>query len=137
MSAEAVAAVARPPVSPADDLPALLARVEACQAQAPQTPQAGGGAAGAIALYRDWLGRNAAHPLAHVAWFNLGVALAGLPDPVAAESAYRRAIALRPDFAEAHLNLGSQLERQGRAGDAIASWRAVLDAGLVDPLHLR
>lgn len=126
MSAEAVVLAD----AVADDLSALLARVEARQAEAPVT---GGGVTGAIALYRDWLGRHATDPLAHVAWFNLGVALAGLPDPVAAEAAYRCAIALQPGFVEAHLNLGSQLERQGRARDAITGWRAVLDAGLVDP----
>ena len=121
----------KPAAGAPDDLATLLARVEARQAE---SPLLGGGVAGAITLYRDWLGRHANEPLAHVAWFNLGVALASLPDPVAAEAAYRCAIALQPGFAEAHLNLGSQLERQGRTDDAIASWRAVLDARLVDPL---
>lgn len=119
------------PANPADDLAGLLARIEARQAEDPLT---GGGTAGVIGLYRDWLGRHITHPLAHVAWFNLGVALGGLPDPVAAEAAYRCAIARQPGFAEAHLNLGSQLERQGRASDAIATWQAALDAGLVDPV---
>jgi tetratricopeptide (TPR) repeat protein len=43
-----------------------------------------------------------------------------------AEAEYRAALALWPDFAEAHLNLGSWLASNGRATDAIAHYDAAL-----------
>jgi len=112
------------PTAPAADLAALLARAEALQSA--------GDTAAVVSVYHGWLAHHGTHPLAHVAWFNLGVAHATLKDPVAAAEAYRKAIALQPAFAEAHLNLGNQLEQQGRAADAIAAWRRALDAGIID-----
>ncbi len=126
-SASSCGAVAggRPADLPAD-LPSLLAAAERLQAAGT------GGPDGVARLYHGWLARFPGHPLAHVAWFNLGVARANADDPAAAETAYRGAIAVQPDFAEAHLNLGSQLERQGRTAEAIAVWRKALDDGIVD-----
>jgi len=43
-----------------------------------------------------------------------------------AAACFRRAIALQPDFAEAHGNLGIALQRLGRPDGAIASFRRVL-----------
>jgi predicted O-linked N-acetylglucosamine transferase (SPINDLY family) len=121
---EAQEAVAEEPSpAPEADLAGLLARAEALQSA--------GDEAAVVRVYHDWLTHHGTHALAHVAWFNLGVAHATLKDPVAAATAYRRAIVLQPAFAEAHLNLGSQLEQQGRAADAIATWRGALDAGIV------
>ena len=47
-------------------------------------------------------------------------------DPRAAEAAYRRALELRPGFADAYANLGALLCEQQRWGDAIA----LLDEGI-------
>ncbi|MGE0799978.1 MAG: acetylglucosamine transferase [Lautropia sp.] len=91
-----------------------------------------GDLAGAIALYRGWIAAQPAHPLVHVALFNLGVGLGTVPDSAAAEAVYRDAIAHQPAFVEARINLGTQIEAQGRRGEAIALWRDLLDSGLVD-----
>ncbi|MBV8653301.1 MAG: tetratricopeptide repeat protein [Alphaproteobacteria bacterium] len=47
----------------------------------------------------------------------------GAGEGAAAEAAYRQAIALRPDYAVAHLNLGATLEEAGRLADAVACYR--------------
>ena len=43
-----------------------------------------------------------------------------------AEASHRRAIELRPDFAEAHSDLGNVMREQGRQGEALQSYRAAL-----------
>ncbi len=108
----------------AGEITALMTEAEALRAS--------GNLDGTIARYRDWLASHPAHPFVHVAAFNLGVALGSRADPVGAEAAYRQAIAGQPGFLEAHLNLGSQLEAQGRRVEAIATWQAVLTTGLAD-----
>jgi predicted O-linked N-acetylglucosamine transferase (SPINDLY family) len=82
-------------------------------------------AADAVQLYRDWITTNAS-PARYVAQFNLGVLLANQNDPAGAEQAYRAALALVPDFVQAHLNLGTVLERLGRPDEALAAWRTAL-----------
>ena len=57
-------------------------------------------------------------------WFLTGVL--HREDPSAAESAYREAIRLRPDYPEAHNNLGILLARQGRLEAAIGHFRETL-----------
>ena len=47
-----------------------------------------------------------------------------------AESCYRKALALRPAFAEGHYNLGNLLHFLGRADEAIASYRNAIE---IDP----
>ena len=88
----------------------------------------------AIALYRAWLGSAAASgsPLAHVALFNLGVALGASGDHAGAEAVYREAIRHQPDFVEARINLGAQVEAQGRRAEAVALWQALLASGSAD-----
>ena len=39
---------------------------------------------------------------------------------------YQRALALKPDFAEAHNNLGNALQEQGKADEAVAHYRRAL-----------
>lgn len=73
-------------------------------------------------LYQTWLSRNAS-PYAHAGYFNLGATLSNLGDRSAAEASYRRAIAIAPEFAHPHLNLGLILERDGKLDEAIAEWR--------------
>ena len=93
-----------------------------------QRLQQAGQADAAVALYQRWT-RNGPLPMRHVACFNLGTLLGALGRPADAEAAYRQAIALQPDFPHARLNLGHLLERAGQHDDALAQWRAVIDAG--------
>ena len=65
-------------------------------------------------------------------WFDLGVDLeAAAPDE--AHSAYAKALALDPDFAEAHVNLGRLLQLAGRTAEAAEHYRRSLQAGRADP----
>jgi predicted O-linked N-acetylglucosamine transferase (SPINDLY family) len=133
---------------PGNALNALLAR-----ARAPSTGlgelmglagqlQAQGQNEVAALLYKEWL---AVHrdPLQTVALYNLGTILGLLNRHAEAEQVYRQALALKPDFTQARLNLGHQLEHQGKHDEALAAWREVadserkLDAVGVDPLELR
>lgn len=86
---------------------------------------AGGQAAAAAQLYRDWIAHDRS-PALYVGHFNLGVVLASLQDNPGAEQAYRAALALVPGFLQAHLNLGTVLERLGRFDEALAEWRTAL-----------
>jgi tetratricopeptide (TPR) repeat protein len=57
-----------------------------------------------------------------LSWYERGVALeAG--DPVGAIAAYRRALAGRPDLADAHCNLGRLLHDRGELAGAEACYR--------------
>ncbi len=49
-------------------------------------------------------------------------------DQAAAEAAYRRAKAVRPDYAEAHYNLGVLLQQQGRLAEAESAYQQALAA---------
>lgn len=95
-----------------------------------------GQAAAAAELYEAWIAHTVS-PLLHVACFNWGTILGGLERTVEAERAYQRALALSPDFHQARVNFGHQLERQGRHDDAIAEWQKVVDhPGVEQPLLL-
>lgn len=82
---------------------------------------------GAIKLYRAWIGANphggACLP---AAWFNLGVELARSGDRAGAAEAYRAALALKPDFYPAAINLGLIQEAEGRPDTALATWTGAL-----------
>ena len=79
-------------------------------------------------LYRTTISRNAE------AWFprnNLAaLLLQGDPRPEQVDEAatlLRDALSLKPGYAEAHYNLGTALERQGRGKEAEQEYRRVLD----------
>ena len=57
---------------------------------------------------------------------NLGLALAKLGQWEQAVEAYRQALRLRPDLAEAHNNLGIALVQMGRLDDAIAAYQRAI-----------
>ncbi|MBX3620006.1 MAG: acetylglucosamine transferase [Rhizobacter sp.] len=80
----------------------------------------------AAALYEAWIAHTVS-PLLHVACFNWGTVLGSLQRHAEAEKAYQRALALSPAFHQARLNLGHQLEQQGRGDEAIAQWQTVAD----------
>ncbi len=69
---------------------------------------------------------------------NLGVGLARAGDPVAALARFDAAIALRPDYAHAHVNRGGALHSLGRYAEAAEAYRAALalEPGLYE-IHLR
>ncbi|HKM54151.1 MAG TPA: tetratricopeptide repeat protein, partial [Isosphaeraceae bacterium] len=52
------------------------------------------------------------------------VGLRRLPEAVAC---YRRALQLKPDYAEAHSNLGNALKDQGKLNEAVACYRRALE----------
>lgn len=88
------------------------------------------------ALYEQWIAHTES-PLRHVACFNWGTVLASMQRHADAERAYRRALAFKPDFVHALLNLGHQLEHLGRIDEALAQWQQVVqhterDAGAID-----
>lgn len=62
-----------------------------------------------------------------VLWNMLGVSSAQIGDLAAAETAFRRASTLSPDYAEAHNNLGNVLRDEGKVTDAVASYRRALE----------
>ncbi|MBF0179602.1 MAG: FkbM family methyltransferase [Magnetococcales bacterium] len=82
----------------------------------------------ALRLYREWLAvHGASHPMAHLILFNYGTTLMGQGDAAGARDALQAALRLRPDMAQAGINLGSVLERLGDADAAAACWREVAE----------
>ena len=77
-------------------------------------------------LYELWLSAHGGEMPACAAWFNLGVARMRRADPSGAVDAYRAALRLKPDMAEAAINLGTALEASGQTEAALGAWRAVL-----------
>ena len=72
-----------------------------------------------FALYTATLQKNPGCWMAH---YNLGIVLSEQGEADQAIDHYRRAVALRPDYAEAHYNLGRLLVEQGQLDDAIAHY---------------
>jgi protein O-mannosyl-transferase len=72
-----------------------------------------------VALYTATLQRN---PGCWMADYNLGIVLSDQGEADQAIDHYRRAVALRPDYAEAHYNLGRLLVERGQLDDAIAHY---------------
>jgi tetratricopeptide (TPR) repeat protein len=63
-------------------------------------------------------------------WFDLGVVRQDLRDHAAAAEAYRKALGIKPDYAEAALNLGTALQE---SGDLDGAMRAYADAYRLRP----
>lgn len=60
------------------------------------------------------------------AHYNLGVFLFRQGEVAGAVTHYRRALAIKPDFAEAHNNLGVALAQQGQVSEAVPHFREAL-----------
>jgi len=90
-----------------------------------------------IKLYDTWLSSSRS-PYQHVAWFNRGAVLGQLRRHADAKASYEQALALAPDFDQARLNLGHQLEHLGQPEEALSQWQQVADkkAALSDALSL-
>ena len=88
----------------------------------------------AASLYEQWIVHTSS-PMRVVACYNWGTVLGNLRRHGEAEAAYRQALALKPDFAQAKLNLGHQLEHLGRHAEALAEWLAVAEPAVpLDPM---
>src|SRR5262245_56985785 len=77
-------------------------------------------------LYQTWLDHNSDSPLAHAIFFNYGVVLSNLGDNDRAIQAFRDAVRIREDFFPPYINLGTALDKIGRAGDAVGQWQQVV-----------
>ena len=75
---------------------------------------------------------RAVEPLSAVEWFELGADLEEAA-PEEAREAYLRALALEPDHADAHVNLGRLLQLEGRTEEAMQHYRISLRGGSTDP----
>jgi len=76
---------------------------------------------GSAQLYAEWIASTDS-PHRHIACFNWGTVLGALRRPQEAERAYRQALDFKPEFLQARVNLGHQLEQQGRVDEALAEW---------------
>jgi predicted O-linked N-acetylglucosamine transferase (SPINDLY family) len=83
--------------------------------------QRDGHAQAASNLYALWLAHHE-DPRKHLVWFNHGSLLQQLGQLTQAQKAYEQVLALAPDFAQARINLGLVLEKQGHSSEAIATW---------------
>jgi predicted O-linked N-acetylglucosamine transferase (SPINDLY family) len=97
--------------------PDLAALIHACQllsgAGRPELAQQ---------LYKVWSGFNPDNPNRYAVEFNRSVLLSAAGDLAEAENALRAAVAAKPDFMPAYVNLGGILERKGDREAAIALW---------------
>lgn len=100
----------------------LKPQLSAASARLAALLQSRGELAEAIRLYREALERQA-DP---VTWFNLATAQRNAGLMLDSIASYRSALAMRPDYAEAHSNLGEALRDHGDIDAAIASYRAAL-----------
>ena len=88
--------------------------------------QQAGAADAASLLYQTWIAATDS-PVRYIACFNWGALLGEQRRHADAENVYRMALTLAPNFAQARLNLGHQLEHLGREEEALAEWRTVYD----------
>ncbi|HEX7688457.1 MAG TPA: acetylglucosamine transferase [Burkholderiaceae bacterium] len=77
-------------------------------------------------LYEQWIAGTDS-PMRHVACFNWGTVLAAMGRHAQAEQAYVRALEFKPDFLQAALNRGHQLEQLKRHDEALAQWTRVAE----------
>jgi cytochrome c-type biogenesis protein CcmH/NrfG len=71
----------------------------------------------AEAAYKDILAKNPGKP--EVVWTNMGIMYTQKKDAAAAEEAFRKAIEIKPDFAEAYSGLASLLISSGKGPKAV------------------
>ena len=76
-----------------------------------------------IPLYTQWIDANSSRsPLLFAAWFNLGVELSNVGQHDNAVTSYKNALALKPDFYQAAMNLGLRYEAIGQTSAALDIW---------------
>ncbi|MDT4953786.1 MAG: hypothetical protein QOJ02_1924 [Acidobacteriota bacterium] len=72
---------------------------------------------------REYSRAAALRPRDYVLWLELGLALDEAEDQVGAINAFREAVALAPDYAEPHWQLGNVLLRAGQVDEAFSEMR--------------
>lgn len=78
-------------------------------------------------FYRQWLRIHSGQsPYSHAAWYNCGVELAAGGDIANAKSAYKNALAFKPDLHESSVNLGLAQEALGDTDAALDTWSQAL-----------
>jgi tetratricopeptide (TPR) repeat protein len=77
---------------------------------------------GDTAIAAAMLERAVAGEVPASVWFDLGLVRQDLRDPAGAAAAYRKAIELKPDYAEAALNLGVVLQESGDLDGAMRAY---------------
>jgi protein O-mannosyl-transferase len=82
-----------------------------------------------VTLYTATLVKNPGCWMAH---YNLGIALNDRGQTDEAMAHYRRAIELRPSYAEAHYNLGRLLAQNGQLDDAVTHYEKALEINPAD-----
>ena len=80
----------------------------------------------------ECLGQPASTPVGARAWFELGADLEDT-SPQESREAYARALALDPEYADAHVNLGRLLQLDGKTAEAVEHYSCSLRAGTSDP----
>jgi len=88
---------------------------------------------GSVAFLQRSPAAPAAQPTTAAEWLARGE-MYEAQDPAAAEAAYRRSIALEPDFALAYVNLGALLCETGRSAEAVALYDAAIGHCAGSPL---
>jgi predicted O-linked N-acetylglucosamine transferase (SPINDLY family) len=87
----------------------------------------GTGSVEVIQLYADWIAAQPPDaPDLFAAWFNLGTELSRTGEDRQAMLAYQNALAIRPGFHPAAVNLGLLLEAQGQPDEALRIWSNAL-----------
>jgi len=76
-------------------------------------------------LYLVWIGLNPDHPQRFAANFNVSGLISASGDLAGARAQLEAALAMKPDFAPALINLGGVLERQGDIDAALECWRTL------------
>ncbi|HET8694027.1 MAG TPA: acetylglucosamine transferase [Aquabacterium sp.] len=77
-------------------------------------------------LYETWCAHTTS-PQKFIAMFNWGTLLGSLSRTSEAIDVYKQALQIKPDFVQAKINLGHQLEVAGQVEAALTSWRESLD----------
>jgi tetratricopeptide (TPR) repeat protein len=86
--------------------------------------------ASAVAMWADVTSQRPGHARGHL-YHGVALAMEGRLEEAAA--AYRRAIAIAPDFAEAEANLGKALAKLGRHAEAVSHYQRALRGTEEDP----
>jgi protein O-mannosyl-transferase len=82
-----------------------------------------------LTLWNDNIAKDPNCSLPH---FNLGIALASRGQVVEAIAHFRKAVEIKPDYADAHNSLGLALAGRGQVDDAITHYRKALE---IEPDH--